>query len=452
MIKDLFSSDSKQFYKSLAGLVIPITIQNLITSAVNSADVFMLGFVGQSALSAVSLANQVQFILGGIFFGIASGIIMMCSQYWGKGDTDSVQVIMGIAGKLAVLICATFSAAAIFAPDIVMTIYTNDAELIQIGAEYLRIIGISYLMMGISQVYQSTLRSLERAHVAMVISSTALLLNITLNAVLIFGLFGLPKLGVIGVAIATTISRVVELSLCLIHLFNNRVFKFNLNLIIKWDKVLFRDYIKYSVPALLNDVSWTFAFSTYSIIMGHLNADVVAANSVASTVRNLCSTICFGIASGGTVLLGVRIGQNNMEAAKKDASRLCRITLLTGIVTGLVIICIRPIVFMFFDLTVRAQGYLNIMLFISSYYIIGQAMNTLTIAGIFRAGGDSRFGLICDTVTMWLISVPLGFLSAFVFKWPPMVVYFILCLDEFWKIPVVYKQYKSYKWLRNITR
>ena len=216
--------------------------------------------------------------------------------------------------------------------------------------------------------------------------------------------------------------------------------------------MLFEDYLKYSVPALLNDVSWTFAFSTYSIIMGHLNADVVAANSVASTVRTLCSTICFGIASGGTVLLGVRIGENNLEVAKKDASRLCRVTLVTSIFTGLLIIFVRSLVFMFFDLTTRAQGYLNVMLFISAYYVVGQAMNTLTIAGIFRAGGDSKFGLICDTVTMWGISVPLGFLAAFVLKLPPMMVYFILCLDEFWKIPVVYRQYKSYKWLRNITR
>lgn len=452
MIKDLFSADSKQFYRSLASLVIPITIQNLITSAVNSADVFMLGFVGQSALSAVSLANQVQFLLSGIFYGIASGIIMMCSQYWGKRDTDSVQVIMGIAAKLAFGICLIFSMTAMFAPDFIMNIYTNDKELIVIGAEYLRIIGISYLLMGLSQVYLSTLRSVERASVSMVISSSALLINIFLNAVLIFGFFGAPKLGVVGVAIATTVSRILEFALCMIHLFTNKVFRFKPSLFIKWDKVLFADYIKYSVPALINDVSWTFAFSTYSVIMGHLNADVVAANSVASTIRTLCSTVCFGIASGGTVLLGVRIGENNLEVAKKDASRLCRVTLLTSIITGLLIIAIRPMVFYFFDLTVRAQGYLNIMLFISSYYVIGQAMNTLTIAGIFRAGGDSRFGMICDTVTMWLVSVPLGFLAAFVLKLPPMVVYFILCLDEFWKIPVVYKQYKSYKWLRNITR
>ena len=186
--------------------------------------------------------------------------------------------------------------------------------------------------------------------------------------------------------------------------------------------------------------------------MGHLNADVVAANSVASTVRNLCTVVCFGISAGGTVLIGKEIGENRLEDAKKDSGRLLKVSVISGIITGVIIILARPIVFECFILTERAYEYLNFMLLISSYYVIGQIFNTVTIAGIFRAGGDSRFGLICDTIDMWVVSVPLGFLAAFVFELPPMVVYFILCLDEFWKIPFVIKHYKSYKWLMNITR
>ena len=179
---------------------------------------------------------------------------------------------------------------------------------------------------------------------------------------------------------------------------------------------------------------------------------MVAAGAVASTVRELCTIVCFAIAGGASVLLGIKIGEGRMEETKKYAVYACRTTFVIGIITGLIILAIRPIVFMGFNLSAQAHDYLNIMLFISSYYVLGQAMNTLLIAGIFRAGGDSRFGLICDTITMWVVSVPLGFFSAFVLKLPPMVVYFILCLDEFWKIPVVYKHYKSFKWLKNITR
>ena len=445
-------NSSKKFYKSLFTLVIPIAIQNLITSAVNSVDVFMLGFVGQNELSAVSLANQVQFLISGLFFGITSGIVMMCSQYWGKKDTDTIQKIMGIAFNISLIICMVFATVSFFFPRAIMLIYTNDLTLVELGIDYLRIISISYILLAFTEVYLSVLRSIERPHISTIISCIALFTNVILNAVFIFGLFGAPKLGIIGVAVATIIARFLQLILCLWDLYHNKVFKFNIQFIFKWDKLLFLDYLKYSIPALLNDIAWTFAFSTYSIIMGHLNADVVAANSVVSTVRNLCSVLCFGIAAGGTVLIGKTIGENKLEEAKKDADRLLKASLISGILTGVILLLIKPIVFKCFILTDRAYEYLSFMLLINSYYIVGQVFNTVTIAGIFRAGGDSRFGLICDTINMWLVSVPLGFLAAFVFKLPPMGVYFVLCLDEFWKLPVVIKHYKSYKWLKNITR
>ncbi len=451
-MKFAMSEGQKRFYKDLAALVIPISIQNLLTNAVNSADVFMLGYVGQSALSAVSLANQFQFILGGFFFGITSGITMLASQYWGKKDTDSIQTVMGIAMKISFVICLIVFCGAVFAPEVLMKIYTNDAELIAIGASYLRVIGTSYLLMSVSQVYLCILRSTERAKISTAISSTALILNIALNAVFIFGLFGMPKLGVVGVAIATVISRVVEVFLCVVDMMRGKSFQVKLSTVFARNKLLFQDYLKYSIPALANDILWTLAFSTYSIIMGHMNSDVVAASSVATTVRDLLTIVCYGLSSGGSVLLGIEIGEGRMEHAKKDASRLCHATFVFGVLTGLLILATRPLVFACFQLSDRAYEYLNIMLIISSYYVVGQTMNTVTIAGIFRAGGDSRFGMICDAVTMWCICVPLGFLSAFVFKLPPMVVYFILCLDEFWKIPVVYHHYKSYKWLKDITR
>ena len=446
------SKEQKKFYRALFALVIPITIQNFISSAVNSADVLMLGYVGQSELAAVSLANQFQFLLWGFFFGVTSGVTILASQYWGKRDTDSIQAVMGIAIKISVVVTALLSICAILFPKQLMTIYTNDDLLRQIGASYLRIIGISYLLLSFSQVYLCAIRSMERVKLSTAISSVALGLNVALNAVFIFGLLGMPKLGVIGVGIATLISRVVEVSLCVADAAKAKIFKIDLKLMFGHHNLLFKDFVKYATPALANDFLWTLAFSTYSIIMGHMNEDVVAASSVASTVRNLCSIACFAMAGGASVLLGIKIGEGKMEEAKEYAARSCHATLGLGVLTGLIILAIRPIVFMSFTLSEQAYNYLDIMLIISSYYVIGQAMNTLLIAGIFRAGGDSRFGLICDTITMWAVAVPLGFLSAFVLKLPPMVVYFILCLDEFWKIPVVYKHYKSFKWLKNITR
>lgn len=445
-------TENRQFYHSLASLVIPITIQNFITNAVNSADVLMLGYVGQTELSAVSLANQFQFLLSGLFFGISSGVTMLASQYWGKKDTDSIQAVMGIAIKIAAVITSTLAIGAIAAPEMLMRIYTDNGELISIGVTYLRIIGISYVCLSFSQVYLCALRSVERAQLSTVISTSALLVNIVLNAVFIFGIGGLPKLGVIGVAIGTVTARFLELFLCLADAAKGKVFRVNLKVMFGRNKMLRQDFLKYSVPALINDCVWTLAFSMYSVIMGHMSADVVAANSVASTVRNLCSILCFALGAGASVLLGIEIGEGKMEEAKRDARRSCYLTLGIGIMTGILILLIRPIVFYFFSLTEQAGEYLNIMLIISTYYVVGQAMNTLLISGVFRAGGDSRFGMICDIIVMWFISVPLGYLAAFVFELPPMVVYFILCLDEFWKIPAVYVHYKKFGWLRDITR
>lgn len=445
-------AESKRFYRALASLVIPITIQNFITNAVNSADVFMLGYVGQTELSAVSLANQFQFLLSGVFFGISSGVTMLASQYWGKKDTNSIQAVMGIAVKIAAVITIALAAGAVAAPKMLMGIYTNDGELIAIGAGYLRIIGISYVCMSFSQVYLCVLRSMERAHVSTAISTVALAANIMLNAVFIFGIGGAPKLGVMGVAIGTVAARILELLLCVLDAARGKVFRVNLRIMFGSHRLLFQDFVKYAVPALVNDCAWTVAFSMYSAIMGRLNADVVAASSVASTVRNLCTILCFALGAGASVLLGIEIGEGKMEEAKRDAKRSCYVTLAIGIFTGMFLLLIRPLVFYFFNLTDRASGYLNVMLLISSYYVVGQAMNTLLIAGIFRAGGDSRFGMVCDIVDMWFVSVPLGILAAFVLKLPPMAVYFVLCLDEFWKIPIVYRHYKSFRWLKDITR
>ncbi|MFG6383018.1 MAG: MATE family efflux transporter [Lachnospiraceae bacterium] len=445
-------AENRRFYHALAALVIPITIQNFITNAVNSADVFMLGYVGQTELSAVSLANQFQFLLSGVFYGISSGVTMLASQYWGKKDTNAIQAVMGIAMKIAIVITVILATGAVLVPEILMQIYTDDRTLISIGSSYLRIIGVSYICMSFSQVYLCVLRSMERAHLSTFISSVALVMNVVLNAVFIFGIGGMPKLGVIGVAIGTVTARIVELLLCLVDACRGKIFQINLKVMFGRHKLLFQDFMKYAIPALINDCAWTVAFSMYSAIMGHMNADVVAASSVAATVRNLCTILCFALGSGAAVLLGIEIGEGKFEEVKRDAKKSCYLTLIVGILTGVILLLIRPLVFVCFNLTERASGYLDFMLLISAYYVVGQAMNTLLIAGVFRAGGDSRFGMICDIIVMWFISVPLGFLAAFVLKLPPMVVYFILCLDEFWKIPVVYHHYKSFRWLKDITR
>lgn len=450
----LLRQQKRQFYRDLLRMSIPIVLQNLISAAVTSADVFMLGFVGESALSAVSLANQLQFLLVGFFFGICSATCMLVSQYWGKEDMRSIQAVMGISFKLSFAVTSLAACAALFAPGLVMRIFTPDPELIEIGSRYLRAVGISYVLMSVSQVYESTMRSLERPHVSTLLSSIALSLNIFLNAVFIFGFFGAPKLGVLGVAAATVIARTVEVLLCLADAARSKVMNYDLSILLGSHPLLLRDFIRFAVPALINDMVWTVAFSSYSVIYGHLGSDVVAANAVAGTVRSLLTSAAYGLGSAGTVLLGKSIGANEMEEARANGDALCRVSFFIGAATGGLILLLRPLIFAVYGpkLTETGLDLLNFMLLISSYYVIGQIMNTLVIAGIFRAGGDSRFGMILDLVNMWLIAVPVSFFCAFVLHLPVKWVCFVICLDEFYKIPVVYHHYKKYTWLKNITR
>lgn len=445
-------TEKRVFYSSLFRLVLPIAVQNLISTAVNSADVVMVGFVGQDALSSVSLANQVQFILSLVYSGVASGATMLASQYWGKNDTKTIEKIMGIAMRFSVGISALFFVLACFFPSYVMRVFTNDPVLIEGGVTYLRILGLSYLFMGVSQVYLCIMRSIERVVFAMWTFGSALILNIILNAVFIFGLFGVPAMGIAGAAVATVIARGIELAICMIDACRFKKVRFRISSVFEKNPLLFQDYMKYALPAFGNEVVWGVAFSMYSVIMGHLGSDMVAANSVVVVARNLGTVVCFGIANGGAIYLGKLIGDGRMEAAKKDASRLCHVTFVSGVLGGILVLLVRPLMMNLVELTPQASSYLTIMLVINSYYVLGQAMNTTVICGIFRSGGDSRFGFICDIIDMWGFSVPLGFLCAFVLNLPPMWVYFIICLDEFVKMPFIYRHYKSYKWLKNITR
>lgn len=447
-----FNQTERDAYAAIMKLAFPIMIQNLFSAAISAADVVMLNTVGQSAISAVSLAVQYTNVLFMVYYGLGTGATMLCAQYWGKGDIKAIEKVEGIALRFSLAISLLFALPALFVPELMMKVFTNDAELISLGADYLRIISVSYLCWSISEIYLAVLRSVERVKTSTVLNVSALLLNIFLNAVFVFGWFGAPKLGARGVALATSISRVVQLLACLIVSFASQNVKIRLRAMLEKGGVLMQDFIRLSLPALGNDISWSVGFSMYSVIMGHLGTDIVAANSLAAVVRNFGTVMCFGIANASGIYVGKEIGANRLEDANKDGSRALKLTVAAGLIGGILVAFASPLVIRYASLSETAAGYLKVMLAINTYYISGIAVNTTLIAGIFRAGGDSRFGLICDTIDMWCYAVPLGFIAAFVLKLPPMVVYFLLCTDEFVKWPWVLRRYRSKKWLNNITR
>ncbi len=446
------SEESQRFYQKIGKLVVPIVVQNLLSAAVNSADVVMLNYVGQSSISAVSLAAQYSSILFMVYYGLGTGATMLCAQYFGKGDMRAIQAVEGIALRFSILISALFAGCALAAPGWMMRIFTDDAELIEVGSSYLRCLSVCYLIWGVTEVYLAVLRSIGRVLVSTVLNVLAFAFNILLNAVFIFGLFGAPKWGAMGVAIATSLSRLIELAGCLLVSRTSHDVKLDLRYLFLRNKLLFGDFVRLSLPAMGNDVIWGTAFSMYSVILGHLGSDAVAANSFVTVVRNFGTILCFGIASAGGILLGNVIGEDRLEEARRDAKRLMKLTVISGAIGGLIVLAATPLVLHYADVTDQARHYLKYMLLINTYYVMGAAVNTMLIAGTFRAGGDSRFGFICDTVSMWCYAVPLGFFSAFVLKLPVLWVYFLMCTDEFIKWPWVLKHYRSGKWLKNITR
>lgn len=440
------------FYGQIFRLALPVVLQNLLSAAVSSADVVMLNSVSQSAISAVSLASQYTSIFFMILYGLGTGVTMLSAQYWGKKDIHAIELIQGIALRFSVGIAVVWAGCTLTIPRQMMTLFTNDAELIELGVSYLRIVGFSYLFWAFSEVYLSTLRSIERVSASTALSALALILNVGLNAVFIFGLFGAPKLGVAGVALATSISRFIQLVCCFVVSHVSHNVKIRLSYIFKRNRVLFRDFVRLSLLALANDLAWSLAFSMYSAILGHLDSDIVAANSIVSVVRNFATVFCYGFATVSTIWVGRQIGEGDMTGAKRDASRLTWLSIFAGIFGGILVLAVSPFVIKYATLSERAVYYIKYMLLINSYYVVGTALNTTLIAGVFRAGGDSRFGFICDAVDMWVYAIPLGLISAFLLKLPPLAVYFLLCTDEFVKWPWVIRHYRSYKWLHNITK
>lgn len=445
-------TEKSVFYKKAMKMILPIVVQNLLSATISSTDIIMLNSVGQSAISAVSLASQYTSILFMFFYGLGTGATMLCAQYYGKGDMKAIDAVEGIALRFSIAVSTIFAVAVLVIPEYMMLVFTSDTELIAIGASYLRIVSVSYLCWGVTEIYMSVLKSIGRVTICTALNLIAFVFNIILNAVFIFGLFGAPKLGAAGVAIGTTLSRVIQLICCMAVSAHSKNVKMKLSFMFIRNKLLLHDFVHLSLPALGNDVVWGLAFSMYSVIIGHLGSDVVAANSFVIVARNFGTILCFGVGSATGILLGNEIGENRIEGARIDAKRLMKLTVASGAIGGLLILGATPFILQYASLTPTAMHYLKYMLLINTYYVMGAAVNTTLIAGAFRAGGDSRFGFICDTITMWCYAVPLGFISAFVLKLPVLAVYFLLCTDEFVKWPIVLKHYKSGKWLKNITR
>lgn len=444
-------TQKNEFSGKLLKLVLPIAFQQFMLATVSASDAIMLGWIDQNSLAAVSLAGQIQFIFNLFLAAVTIGASVFAAQYWGKGDKIAIEKVLAIALRVSMVISIIFWIGATFFPKLLMRIFTPDTVLIEGGATYLRVVGVSYIFCGISQTLLCIMKNSGLALKSAIISSTSVVLNIIFNAILIYGLLGAPKMGIVGAAAATVIARLVELLWVLLDSLKKDRIKIRIKYIAHEDKILRRDFWKYTLPVFGNEIVWGFGFSMYTVIMGYLNTDAVSANSVANIVKNLTACVCIGLGNGGSIMIGNALGEGELEKAKEYGNKLCKISIVSGTISGILLLAISPIILRFSNFNEQANTYLKWMLVMCSYYMIGKSINGTTIAGIFCAGGDSKFGLVCDTITLWCITVPLGLIAAFVLKLPTLVVYFIINLDEFIKLPAVYRHYKKYIWVKDLT-
>ena len=442
---------SSPFAKKLLALVFPIAFQQFMSALVSASDALMLGALAQDALSAVSLASQVAFVENLFLAAVTIGLSMFASQYWGKGDIPSTERVFSYTMRITLIVSAAFSLAGLCVPGVLMRLFTDDPILMDLGAVYLRTVSAAFFLTGISQIELCVMKNSGKAARSSVISSTCVVVNIVLNAGLIFGLLGIPKMGVAGAALATVAARCVEVLWCVWETAKRGQVKLRLSGLLACDPVIRADFWRYTAPVLGNEIVWGIGFTMYSVIMGHLGSDAVAANAIANIVKNLAACFCLGLGSGSGILVGNELGAGRLDTAKEYGGRLCRLSVVCGALSGLVLLALTPLILLLTDLSPQADLCLKGMLAMCSYYLVGKSINSTTIAGIFCAGGDSRFGFLCDAVTMWCVTVPLGLLTAFVFRLPVLAVYFVIGLDEIVKLPAVYRHYKKYQWVKNLT-
>lgn len=442
----------KIFLKKLGRLAAPIALQNLMLASVAAADALMLGRVTQNSMAAVSLATQIQFIQNMILMAIISPIVILGAQYWGKKDEKTVNDIFCIGLRLSVAVSLLFFIGCVFFPRYLMLIFTNEEVLIEIGVRYLKVAGWSYLLTGISQCYLAIMKVSEHAVQTAAVSSGAVIINIVLNAVFIFGLFGVPAMEVQGAATATLISRVIELVAVVIFSYRKGYIHPNWSRFFRRNKLLFGDFQRCALPLLGASLFWGIGFTSYSAFMGHLGTDATAANSIAAVVRDLVCCLCNGLANGGGILVGNELGAGKLDVGKRYGDRLVKIAFLTGFLSTAIMLAVTPFVTSFVKMTEQAERYLIGMMIIMAFYMIGRTVNTIIINGIFAAGGDTMFDMYSLAVCMWGIAIPLAVAGTFFLNWPVLVVYACTCLDEVGKIPWVMYHYRKYKWVKDLTR
>lgn len=424
----------KEFYKQFIRIAIIIVMQNVLTLSVNLADNIMLGNYSEAALSGATAVNQIQFVYQQLIMALGDALVIFGSQYWGKGETKEIKKIGAIAMALGVVIISVFFIAASIMPENLMHIFTGDKEIVGQGILYLGIIRFTYIFLGIVLILLALLRTVEVVKIAFMLSASTLIINCSINWVLIYGRYGFPELGIQGAAIGTLIARIVELVVLIIYI-KKKEMKLNLQIkdLFIYDKKISKVYIKLLGPVLFAAGLWGVNTAAQTAILGHMSSSAIAANSVSSNVFMLLKTGAIGAAATTTIIIGKTIGAGQQHKLKEYARTFQVIFVVIGIVGGLLLYLMIDPVLSLYNLSTETKDMAVTFLSIYSVIMVFMSYQMPTNAGIIRGGGDTKYMMYLDLISIYVITLPLSFYMAFIAGASPVVVVICLNLDQIFK-------------------
>ena len=442
------------FYRTLLMIAGPLIVQSMLSVSVGLADNIMVGRLGESAVAGVLVANQVQNILHMLVIGgIASSLVLLAAQYWGKRDIESIKAVVAIAIKVALAIGFTVSVAVLAAPEAVLRIFTDDEYVIAEGVLYIRIIGFSYLFFCLTHTLMAAMRCVEVVRITVWVSLATLVISVALNYLLIFGNFGFPALGIRGAAISTLVARVMEAIVMVVYVrFADRRLKIRFSELIKTDRQLLADFFRYGLPVMTGDILWGIAGAAQIAILGRMGEAALAANSISMVLFQVTTVVLWSVSGASAVIIGKTVGSGDYDLVKQYARTLQVLFLAIGIMTSGLILGLRDVFISFYYFSYETQIIARQFMTIIGISMIGTAYHAPCFIGIIRAGGDTKFVLIVDAICAWLLVLPSAFLAAFVFDMPPWVVFFFLRSDQFYKWIIAIIKTNRFKWIINLTR
>ncbi len=444
----------KSFYKKVLLILVPIVLQSIINQGVNMMDTIMVGRLGEASISASSLANQFYNIFVFLCMGISAAGLVLSSQYFGARDLKTVRKVFDLVLQIVLIGGTAFAVATFLLPSQIMRIFTNEADVIELGAQYLRVTALIYLPHGISLVLSNVLRSIGNAKLGLYVSIASFIVNIGANYVFIFGKLGAPALGVMGAAVGTLIARGVEFLFCALYLLKyEKVLRYQARGLLQAPtKELFGEFRRLGLPAIISDSLLALAASAISIILGHMGKEVVSAYAIVTVMDRMATVAIQGISSASGVVIGQTVGEGEFQRAQKEGWTFLILSVAVGLIGGVLVLVLGEWSIALYEIAPSTVEITIHMMEASAIVVFFQAIQSALSKGILRGGGDTKFLMVADIIFQWVASVPLGALAGLVLGFPPFVVLIALRVDFIIKSVWLVFRLKSGKWIHKAKR